>query len=425
MKLPILKNMQIDWLSTEVFDLDLPITYHYHNNELNAYFYQLFAENGSGNYAVPLAVKDYDFYLMDQQTASERFDDFKMRQISRMLNRSLLKQAKKLPSYQSGYRLAKVKSKETQRRRELAQKLNKVRYRQRERGIDPPTGRYLGLDFTLKPSYMDIDVIREIKHPMAEVLTKDRRKKSTTTFTGHHTVYDYEHGSRQILAVHMLRNEHVPNYKSGYKREKLSDVVPFLLDPILKDITIRGIVGDGDYFNKGVMDYCHQNNLDYVFRASMTDNIHSIIDTEELEEKLEDGQGFVVDDDQTMGRGKDQLTYRLVIVRRDKELVPLAIPTYSQLTAEQALLLFEERFGIESTFREIYKYLPLTTSKTPQYRLVLYGMTCWFYNLLLNYYQIVVIFSSNRKYWEISLQTIKNYADQLFADLLREMKSGV
>ena len=421
LKLSILKNMQIDWLKTQIFDLDLSDNHQYHNSELNAYFYQLFAENCSGNLAVSLAMDNYDFSLMDQQTASERFDELSMKEIAKMLNTSILEQAKKLPTYQSDYKLANVKSRETARRRELAQKSsNEVRPRQREKGIDPPEGRYLGLDFTLKPSYMDIDVIREEKGDMAMVLTKDRRKNSTTTFTGHHTVYDYEHGSRQILATSMLCNKEITDYKAGYKREGLAEVVSFLIDPIIDEISVTGLVGDGDYFNKGIMRYCHKHELDYVLRKDISDSIRLIIEEQELEDKLKDGCGIIVEEAQTMGRGKNQVTYQLIIVRRDKELVPLAIPTYSDLTAEQALLLFEERFGIETAYRETYKYLPTTTSKTPQYRLVLYGMTCWFYNLLLNYYQIVVIFSSNRKNWDISLRYIKKKADQLFADLLKK-----
>lgn len=426
MKISILENMQIDWLKTVIFELELTPNHHYFNNELNAYFYELFADNCSGNMGVNLALEKYGFSLMDQQTASERVESFQIKELETMMNQSMIEQAKKLPTHNSDYKLAKVKSKETMRRRKLAERAGEhQRKRQRERGIDPPEGRYLALDPSFKPSNMDINKIREEEHPMAWVLTKDRRKRSTTTFTGHHTVYDFEHGSRQILSTHMMMNKKVPGYKAGWKREGLDEAVKFLLDPILEEISVKGVVGDGDYRNIGVIQYLQDNELDYVIRENMNDDIRDIIEKENLEEKLDDGYGFEVEGGVTMGRGKNQVTNRLVIVNRNAKLTPLLLAPYSELTPEQALLLFEERFGIETVFREIYKYLPTTTSKVPQYRTVLYGMTAWFYNLLLNYYQIVVVFSSDPSAWDISLQQIKDHADQLFADLLISMVTGV
>ena len=94
-------------------------------------------------------------------------------------------------------------------------------------------------------------------------------------------------------------------------------------------------------------------------------------------------------------RGSEVVNLKLVIVKRGQELVPLVLPVYSNLNPEQALLVYEERFGIESSYREINKYLPQTSSLSPNYRLALYAMTAWFFNLLLNYYEIVVMMSKN------------------------------
>ena len=200
----------------------------------------------------------------------------------------------------------------------------------------------------------------------------------------------------------MLTNFRQPGYKDGWRRETLGDVVKLLLDPIVSDLPVTGVTCDGDYYTLQVIQYFESKMLDYVIRTSVLPNIAQIIADNDLE-KLPDGQGYEHSPGLTIGTGKRSLPLRLVIVKRGQELTPLVLPRYSILTPQQALLVYEERFGIETAYREIYKYLPSTCSTSPNYRLAVYASTVWFFNLLLNYHEIVVIWSPNPTSWETSL----------------------
>lgn len=105
-------------------------------------------------------------------------------------------------------------------------------------------------------------------------------------------------------------------------------------------------------------------------------------------------------------------------MKRGKELVPLILPKNSTLTPEQALLLYEERFGIETSYREINQYLGKTCSHSPQYRLAIYSMAVFFFNLLLQYYEVVVAQSNNPENWEVSLLLVKNKIKRILEEIL-------
>jgi len=429
-KRKLLKNQLLHSLNSNYLNLEEPYNATYGVKELQIFFHALVTEHASANLALDTVYDKFGYNLADQQTVKERCEKTGVEVMEKQLNKMLIVNALKLPTYDSDYKLAKVKKWNTERRRKTTERRENnrgrddevPRLRQRERNIDPPQGRYLSMDFTLKPFYpKSFEYYNENDLPLAEYLTRDRRKRSTTKFLGYHTVYDHELGSRQILGVHMLRNVRRPKYKHGWKREGLDYVVQYLLDPILEKLSVQGLTADGDYFNKAVVIYLESKELDYVIRANKDDNVREIIENNDLNEILMDGEGFEVEAGQSLGSGKKAVPTRLVIVKRGEELVPLILPSYSELTPEQALLVYEERFGIETAYREVYNYLPRTSSISPEYRLALYAMTCWFFNILLNYYQIVVIFSAQPTDWHTSLSRLKNQIEGIFGDLLRRV----
>ena len=418
-KRKILRKQLVDSLSTNFLGIGVPANAWYGVEEIQVYFHALISQHCSGNLGMDLAYDFYGYNLADQETVMRRCEKVDLLVMEQQINAMLLENALQLPTYKSEYKFAKVKNWNTKFRQKKAENYKKKRKRQRERGVKPPVGRWLSMDFTLKSMYLKTyKKYIQTDHPIAKHITKDRRKKSTTTFMGYHTIYDHELGSRQVLGVHMLSKFRKPGYKDGWKREGLDYVVKYLVDPIVDKIPIVGITFDGDYYNKKVIQYLEGKNLDYVIRASMTPTISQLIVDAKLDTSLADGEGYEVKNGNTMGTGRKALKTRLVIVKRGQELIPLVLPTYSKLTPEQALLVYEERFGIETAYREVYNYLPKTCSLSPMYRLALYALTCWFFNILLNYYQIVVIFASDKTRWQTSLSRLKMHFDLILAEVL-------
>ena len=402
----IMKRILENSLKTNFLGISKPNNAFYGIDEMQMYFHALIAEHGSGNHIKDVVFDKYRFNLPDQQTVRVRCEKLDVNAMEQVVNHNLRELAMSLPTYNSGFKLGKIKGMNTQKRRS---RKSIKRKRQRERDVDPPQGRYLAIDFTLQPNYTQkMAEYRLSEHPIAAHLTKDRRKHSTSQFIGYHTAYDVELGSRQVLGIHMLTNIHNPSYKEGWQREPLDLAVRQLVDPILEEIPIAGITCDGDYYNQRVIQYFVVHKLDFVIRGKNNPVISKLINDAKLKSSLADGEGYEYPSDfhiaSREGTGTSPL--RLIIVKRGQELVPLVLPKYSELTPEQALLVYEERFGIETVYRETYKYLPSTCSTSPNYRLALYAFTVWFFNLLLNYYEIVVIWSPNPTSWHTSLSLI-------------------
>jgi len=119
---------------------------------------------------------------------------------------------------------------------------------------------------------------------------------------------------------------------------------------------------------------------------------------------------------------KNKILLKQVVVKRDTELLCLVYPTYSKLKAQQVVLLFEERFGIETSFREIGIRRGFTTSISPHYRFSLFSTAVAVYNLLLSYQELVVTGSSDPGTWKVTMMELMH----LLHDFLgKYMSDGV
>ena len=389
----------------------------YDYQEIQAFFLGMCLEQISGHLAPLVFADNFGFNLPDQQTVRNRIEKYSTDEIEKNGNEFLLKNASKLPTFSNSKKLEKVKKINSHTRRIKAKNKNQS-IRQRERMIDPPEGLYLSIDFTLIPFYpKNKEIVNDDKNELSTYLTKNKRKKSTEIFWGYHTIYSTEPGSRYLLGVKMLRRK--KNKKGLLKRERLDQVVPKLLDPIIDKIDFKGITADGDYNSIGIYRYLMLKRKDFVIRGKIDQkmkNIMSKVDTS----RLSNGEGIVAHRFHIMGIGNNSVIVRLVLVKRGNNIIPLILPPYTQLSPEQALLIYEERFGIETSYREINRYLPPTCSVSPRYRLGIYFFTAFFFNILLTYHEIVVVWSKNQSKLEKSLILIHQKLKGVFVEILKQ-----
>lgn len=428
-KTRMIREQFLQTLETNQLGLQVPCNAYYSFEEIQVYFDAMVVNQASGELAKGILFDNLGFNTPDPETVVNRCGKQTNKEREDHVNKILLEEAKHIPTLKEPLKLEKLrrhkeriakdkaKSKETSaRKKQKRKKIRETRVKQRERGVKPPKGVYLTCDITLKPYYGELDVELPNGENLQSHIIKHRQKKSTKYFFGYCTVYSHEAGSRQVLAIHQMRRYQISN--GNWHREALGPVVKYLLDPILDEFSITGIAGDGEYYNKGVIEYLHAKNLDFVIRADFTDNIRKICEREELMEKLADGKGWELEGGIVFCK---TIPLRLVVVKRGKELVPLTLPKTSNLTPEQALFLFEERFGIETSYREIYRYLGSTSSHSPQYRLAIFCMAAFFFNLLLRYYEVVVAWSNNPKKWHINLIQIKDKIKRILYKILLEV----
>lgn len=315
------------------------------------------------------------------------------------------------------------KSQKDQDNHPSRRKLTDRREMQRERGVQRPDGLYLAADPTNIGYHGEEDVDLPDGSNLQSYLIHRRRKNSTNTYFQYHALYSYEQGVRQILGIHLKRRQLVDD---DWKEEPFGHIIAYLLDPVLAKLDIKGFIGDGEYYNVDVLHYLRLKALDYVIRADWTDDLRQWCKEEEQQEKLKDGEGVEIEQGRTIGTGKQSHTTRLVVVKRGTELVPLILPQYSDLTPEQALLLYEERFGIETSFRETKLRMGSTSAHSVHYRLALFATACSMYNLVLSYYERVVSRSENPQEWKITLIELMDILHQFQEDyMIQAVKEAV
>ena len=201
-------------------------------------------------------------------------------------------------------------------------------------------------------------------------------------------------------------------YKEGedWYKEPYGPIVKQLLDPIKDQYPITGVVGDGRYYDGGVIKYLLESELDFVIRADFSQTRREWARNQDAIHKFEDGSGTWLEGGIFFKpRVMKGMKLKFCVVKRGDEFVPLVVPLYSKLTPEQALMLYEERFGIETKYRELERRYGKTTSISPQYRVALFASSVNIFNQLMHYLETVVTPSLNSQYWKVTLLDI---ADQ-------------
>lgn len=416
----IAKQMEA-FLEEDPWQLPFPPNAHYETKELQYYFTVLTLKSISGEHANRTLSRNYGFNLPDQQTVRVRLEKRSSNSIEENNNKFTIEKeylpALHYPNFMKR-RLHKIMIRKSENAKNTKQKrrnLNQRRKLQRERGVERPKGLYLALDEHNIPYYGKEDVVLPSGENLSSYLIHDRQKKSTKTFFSYLTVYSFEKGLRQVLSFHLMRRL---KKKKNWHIEPLGPVIQYLMDPILEKYKVTGFVGDGKYYNGGVIHYGTKNRLDFVIRADFTSALKEWAEKEELLTKLEDGFGeWYPDDISFKGRGYKPIKLKLCMVRRGKELVPFVLPKYSKLSPEQALMLYEERFGIESNYRELERRFGFTTSHSSQYRIGLFASSVNVFNVLMQYHERVIQGSDTPELWKLTLLDITEAFDRYLTDI--------
>ncbi len=425
LKKRVLNSLFDNYMQSNPLGLTTPPNAHYRSTEMQSLLTDMSLTGKSAEQMKKEAFRDYGFHHPDQQTLRVRLEKHSSFHLEGCIN-LFLQQSDILTSiFRPAFlnRLRKTKkslaksSKPTKPTRSKRRQLRKhPRKLQRDRGVKRPDGIYLSTDGQNIPYYGELDVELANGENLQSYVVKDRPKESTTKFYQFHTLYSFEKGFRHILGVHLLRRKLV---EDKWTREPIAPVVAYLIEPWLQKIVVRGLVADGLYYNEDVIDYLLLKQLDFVIRADMSPTMKTWCKEENLMHKLDDGEAVVVPGGRLL---KNKIQLKQVVVKRDTELLCLVYPTYSKLKAQQVVLLFEERFGIETSFRELGVRRGFTTSISPHYRFSLFSTAVAVYNLLLSYQELVVTGSSDPGTWKVTMMELMH----LLHDFLgKYMSDGV
>ncbi len=407
-------------INSNPWNLPVPPNAHYRNEEMQYYFGIITLFSMSGEHAKRFCWKSLRVNLPDQQTVRVRVEKLSCLDIQTNNNNFSLTgqslpglefprfQKRKLDKMmkQEKYQ-QEVRNKDTKQNRSRRRQLRKSRKLQREREVERPEGNYLAMDEHNDPYYGVEDVLLDNGESMASYLVKDRQKQSTKTFFQYLTMYSFELGIRRVLGFHLVRRN-----KEGenWCKEPYGPIVKQLLEPIMDHYPITGVVGDGRYYDGGVIIFLLESELDFVIRADFSVTRKEWARNQDVLHNFEDGSGTWLEGGISFKpRGMKGMKLKFCVVKRGDEFVPLVVPLYSKLTPEQALMLYEERFGIETKYRELERRYGKTTSISPQYRVALFASSVNIFNQLMHYLETVVTPSLNPKHWKVTLLDI---ADQ-------------
>ncbi len=404
-------------LQADPWSLPVPSNVHYGTTEINNYFLAVTLDSISGEHARKKYAVKYGFNLPDQQTVNVRVSKLTPGELETSNNRFSLH---KLPSlHYPNFMKRKVQKhrREPKLTNQKRRKLKERRKMQRDRDVKRPKGLYLALDEHNDPYYGEEEVPLPSGENLASYLIRDRQKHSTKLFFSYVTLYSFEQGLRQILGYHLMRR--YPTMDNAWHSEPFGPVVQQLLEPVVHNYKVAGVVGDGKYYNGGVIYFLHQKKLDFVIRADYTENLRKWGKRDKLRKNLSDGTGVWRETETILtSKGFPPAKLKLCLVLRGNELVPLVVPEYSTLTPEQALLLYEERFGIESKYRELERRMGQTTSHSPSYRVALFAASVNVFNIMMQYLEQVKRGSTNHLIWNASLLDLQDALSGHLAHLM-------
>jgi hypothetical protein len=394
-------------LQADPWLLPVPPNVHYGTTEINNYFLATTLHSVSGEHAKKKYAQEYGFNLPDQQTVNVRVNKLSPAELE-SCNNSFSQQ--KLPALHYPNFMKRLVQKQNKQAKVTNQKRRRLKQRrkmQRDRGVIRPKGLYLALDEHNDPYYGEEEVALPSGENLASYLIRDRQKHSTKLFFSYITLYSFEQGLRQILGYHLMRRQQTTD--GVWHTEPLGPVVQELLVPVRQNYKVAGVVGDGKYYNGGVIYFLNEMKLDFVIRADFTKDLKEWGKQDKLRTTLADGSGVWRDKETVLtSKGFPSAKLKLCLVRRGMDLVPLVVPEYSKLTPEQALLLYEERFGIETSYRELQRRMGQTTSHSPSYRVALFAAAVNVFNVMMQYYEQVKSGSANPNSWKTSLLDLQD-----------------
>jgi hypothetical protein len=297
----VLKKLFVTYLASNPLGLSTPANAHYRSTEIHALLTSMNLSGRSAEHLKFHANRTYNFHYPDQQTVRVRLEKLTLAELEKNVNNALLNDeiAKKIFTLPFLRKLRRRKqtnitsvslSKSAHPKRRKLRK--NARVLQRDRGVKRPEGIYVSSDAQNIPYYGELDVELFSGENLQSYTVKDRAKQSTTKFYQFHTLYSFETGIRRIMGIHLTRRRLVDEH---WQREPLAPILIYLLELWReKQPSIKGVIGDGAYYNLELIEYLQERKLDYVIRADMTSDLQRWCKEEGLWDLLNDGEYMIV-----------------------------------------------------------------------------------------------------------------------------------
>ena len=207
------------------------------------------------------------------------------------------------------------------------------------------------------------------------------------------TNYAYEYATASIV----VKRKRFAIAAIPVTERTIMDMVVKLLDIIkYHGIGISALLMDGGFYSIDLINYLNSNSIHFVMHAP---KLRKECNGEEIDRKFTTSSHA--------RRKREQASFRLVSIygHSRKGWVLYIFATNMDLTPEKLLKLYRKRWGIETGYRMIRKFLAKTTSRRLNVRLLYFYLAILLYNIwvLLNIVSRIIIIADNLRIFMASI----------------------
>ena len=220
-------------------------------------------------------------------------------------------------------------------------------------------GMLLAIDFHTDPNYA---------RTQTAYICKGKRKASTHQFFQYITVIWLNAPEPITLGV-----------KLTPKNFSTFETVKSLLDPLITQENILGILADGGFYNWDLIQWFIHKDVFFVVRGRVNHGVKPIVQKHQ-EELRNKGDFIVVDYKMWKGRTRRKVTVKLVLYQNGTRIFAIIAPIRCKLSGKRLFEIYQKRFVIETYYRQIHRFQIFSCSQHASVRLTFVIIAIWLCN---------------------------------------------
>ena len=220
-------------------------------------------------------------------------------------------------------------------------------------------GMLLAIDFHTDPNYAK---------NLSDYICKGKRKASTHQFYQYITVIWLNAPEPITLGVQLTPTKH-----SVFK------TVQNLLTPLITQERIIGVLADGGFYNWDLIQWLIHEQVFFIIRGRVNTGVKPLV--QKHKEKLrQNGASLILDYRLNKGHTRKRFPVKLALYKESPRILALIAPPTCKLSGRQVHQLYQQRFTIETYYRQMHRFQAFSCSQHPVLRFILVLLAFWLCN---------------------------------------------
>lgn len=162
-------------------------------------------------------------------------------------------------------------------------------------------------------------------------------------------------------------------------KQPVFKTVQSLLEPLIIQERILGILGDGDYYNWDLIQWLVHKQIFFVIRGRVNSGVQPLVKKhqKELQNK---GDWLVLDYGMNKGFTRKRISIKLTLYQIGGCVIAIIALSRCILSGKQIYELYRKRFMIETYYRQMHRFQIFSCSQHPSVRFILVIVAFWLCN---------------------------------------------